>query len=62
MKPKLNEIGFVYDDHPESPIPITEIRFNGKTISIKELVHAAETMRVELEKQGIKVDFIKKQK
>ena len=55
MKSKLNEIGFVYDDHPESPIPIMEIRFNGKTISVKHLVYAAEIMRLRLKELGVDV-------
>lgn len=55
MKSKLNEIGFVYDDHPESPIPIMEIRFNGETISVKALAHAAEVMRLKLKELGVEV-------
>lgn len=49
----IKEIGFVYDDHPESPIPIMEVRFNGKTLSVKALAHAAEVMRLKLEELGI---------
>lgn len=38
------EVGFIYDDHPESPLPIMEVRFNGKTISVRALTHVAEVM------------------
>ena len=49
------EVGFVYDDHPESMLPMMEVRFNGKTISVKALTHAAEVMRLKLKQLGIDV-------
>lgn len=48
----MNE-GFTY--HEEKLMPIVEVRLDGKALSIKELVRAAEAMRLELLKYGVVV-------
>lgn len=45
--------GFTYKEH--TIMPIVEIRLDGKELSIKELVLAAEAMRQELLKYGVTV-------
>lgn len=45
--------GFTYKEH--ELMPIVEIKLNGKDLSIKELVRAAEAMRQELLKYGVTV-------
>ena len=45
--------GFTYKEH--DLMPIVEIKLDGKDLSIKELVRAAESMRQELLKYGVTV-------
>ena len=45
--------GFTYKEH--ELMPIVEIKLNGKDLSIRELVRAAESMRLELLKYGVTV-------
>ena len=45
--------GFTYKEH--ALMPIVEIRLDGKDLSIKELVRAAESMRQELLKYDVTV-------
>ena len=45
--------GFTYKEH--DLMPIVEIKLDGKVLSIKELVRAAEAMRQELLKYGVTV-------
>lgn len=45
--------GFTYQE--DKLFPMIEVKLDGKTMSIKELVKAAEAMRQELLKYGVTV-------